>query len=1088
MRGHWACLLSFLWAQLSGTYYINGSTDLEGRTFESIQVALDELHLWGARDTVWLRVVYPYDPEREPATIRVRPYNCQNCEVFLMVDTPVVIERAPAPEWYLGQHVLRIQGGVQRFTLNGRGRLTLRCVSDTTAFTGVIGILPSSGRGISRIRIDSCLIEGISREKTWTGIYIGDSVSFRFRPVPANVGQVTIHACTIRGVQYGIAAISSSWGRIVQVRIEKTVIGYPTTRLEEADRSWQEAAIYAQFLSQSVIDSVLLEGCWHDRAKTPLGILLDRCHTMDIRKSTIRNLHYRSGDGYGAIGIHCIRDPARGASPHLFENNFITDLVGSADESAPNINSYAVAGILLESTQPDRAATFTIRYNTIHLRGYAESDALWAKDGYSAGIIFGRNIRGGVELTGNLIQNTLRLRSRLAPDLKETCALVFTEPLDSLALSTFTFRNNFYYVAGESSERTYFARIGTGLRKHIVGSLTEWQALSRQDGFSVGGSLGPAPFVDPHLPHIRSDTSWVGINRGLGLAMPTQDIDGEARPLGGAQDPATAPDIGADEVAGISVDCFTPTVQNLISSQSEGLVNEVISLSVADASLLRGDLVLAWSADGGFSWQTRSVMPEQFPLSFSLPSPLDFPGYVIVRLIALPLPGCPEAADTSAPLFLTVSDRIGNRPTNAIPLTFTLQSLGLWTITYSDSLNGKGLTDIYSPRVASPRASESQDLFFTFTLPDCLDSLDVDLCSPETNFDTRLHIIGALDTLTDYDQGYRENCTPEAIPSAYTSRIILGGSSIRSADSVENFARPTWARLPLAPGTSFFVVVEGENVAEVGRFSMSIRAYKLPFPKPDLGPDRTICLSARGVRLSASVRGATAYQWYLNGQMLPEAQDSVLTLFLPLGSHTIVVEAQRQPLQLCAAFAAQRDTLILNVIPAISAKIEHERREYRNGDTLRISFGTHTFMALAQVDAPTFHWRLWDSRRLLIDWREGAAYEREWGERGSFLLELETRTPECVEIDTFRVEVSAPVQSLISWGSSFSVYPIPSDGAFVIETPIPTEVQVCDLHGRPLRLLMLDRAGRHSLWLELPSGLYLLRFSDGSVQKVLIQR
>ncbi|MDW8058129.1 MAG: hypothetical protein RMJ57_07630 [Bacteroidia bacterium] len=1087
MRGKLLGLLSFLWAQpMSGTYFITGTSDPPNRLYATIQEALNALASRGAQDTVVLRVVYPYDPAVEPHTIRVRPYACINCEVFLLVDTPIVIAKAPPAEWWVGQFVLRIQGGVQRFTLNGRGNLTLRCLTDTTAFTGVVGILPSAAGGISRVRIDSCIIEGLSREKTWTAFYIGDSVSNVMRPVPTPVSQITISACTLRKARYGVALVAGGWGPLNQITFHRCVIGYPTTSVAHADSSWYEAGIFAQFAVNLTIDSTLIEGSWHTGPKTPVGIRLDRCHSVIVRKSTIRNLLSFSEDGYGAIGIHCIRNPGFGPAPHLIENNFIAGLVGAADESLPGSSSYAVAGILLESTAPDPAATFTLRHNTIHLYGDAESRASWAKDGFSAGVVFGRYIQGGVELSNNLIQNTLHLRSQALPDAKETCALVFWEPPGSLQWNTFTFRNNFYYCKGREPGRTFFARIGAGVEKRSIGSLAEWRRFTGIDLDSRWGVTGGAPFLSPEHPHLSSTQPWLGINAGYMPLLSATDIDGESRPQGGSQDPGTAPDIGADELSGTTLPCPTPSIQPLAASSTNGLIGDTILLSVANPSALSGELVLLWSADGGQSWATQAVSPQDFPVKFVLPRPSSLPGAVQLRLAAYPVPGCSGSPDTSAPLILQVSDRSGNRLSTAIPLSLVSVGSGVWRAVHIDSLIGAGVSNEYDPYRDHPRASVARDLFFTFSLPDCIDSLDIDLCSAITDFDTRLHLLTTLDTVTDQDQGYRPDCLPTGIPSSFTSRIIVVGKGGRNLPTTENFSQPARPELPLPPGASFHVIVEGETDLDRGRFTLSIQAYKLPLSKPDLGPDRSVCLNPSGVRLSGYVPGANAYLWYLNGQLLSAYTDSVAVLMLPLGTHTIVVEARREPPQFCASLLIARDTLRLTVLPALGAQVRYGTTIADNGDTLRLPFGTHTLFAQAEAAGTTFSWRLWDSRGILIDWASGTAYQREWGERAAFLLQLESQSSSCTEIDTIWILVTPsgePSSVLYRQEPAVKVYPNPTSGLIFIQGAGITEARLYDLSGKEIAHFPLPPS---AISLSVPAGAYILRLLPAGVEFLLL--
>ncbi|RMF46509.1 MAG: hypothetical protein D6750_10250, partial [Bacteroidetes bacterium] len=180
------------WAQLTGTYLINGSSNPAGGSFATLQEAFDELARQGVQDTVRLRVVAPYDPAAEPSTIQVKPYACNSCAVIVLVEVPVTLAKAPVAQWQRGgQFVLRILGGVQNFVLNGRGNLRLKSLTDTTALTGVVGIVPRAGAPVSNVQLDSCVLEGYSRTGTWAALYVGDSASYTLQPVAAAVSGLT---------------------------------------------------------------------------------------------------------------------------------------------------------------------------------------------------------------------------------------------------------------------------------------------------------------------------------------------------------------------------------------------------------------------------------------------------------------------------------------------------------------------------------------------------------------------------------------------------------------------------------------------------------------------------------------------------------------------------------------------------------------------------------------------------------------------------------------------------------------------------------------------------------------------------------
>lgn len=1087
----WIAVVSLLWAQLSGVYWINGTTDPTARSFATLQAALDELSLQGAQDTVLFRIVSPYDPAAEPSTIQVKGYTCTNCQVIVRVDTPITIAKAPAPTWQDGgQFVLRIQGGVQRFALNGRGNLRLKSLSDTSAFTGVVGIVPRQGAIAAYIRIDSCSLEGASRTGTWAAFYIGDSASYTLQPAVYGVNQIVLHACTLRRARYGAAMLSSGWGsQVTNVILSQNVFGFPTTTLAEAEETWagSGAALYARYVYGFTVEDNTFEGCWETGAFSPVGVQLEYCHTVTFRRNRIANIKSLSPQGYGAVGLHLIRETRYGASPHLIENNFIGDISGSADESLPGSSGYLVAGVLLESDfQPDPAASITLRHNTIVLAGVAvPSAAPWAKDGLAAGVVFGKNVRGGVELSGNLIQNTLALESLLLPDAKQNCALLFWENRGVLQWSAFTFRNNFYYVRGRIVERSYLVRVGWGDSVQYWGSLAEWKAFSGQESGSVWGVSGGAPFVGAADWHIDASQPWIGINAGPTPLLTSEDYDGEARPIGGPNDPGTAPDIGADEVAGATYLCTPPASASLTASVSTGQVGQPVTLSVSNPSALAGELSLLGSVDGGLSWVTLGCTAGDFPLEVSLPQPASWPGAVVYRLVAAPPAGCPGSPDTSAPLTIQITDRPGNRLQNALALSLSASAPGVWEASLSDSLLGWGISDEFSPRIGASMASRSPDLFYTLTLPACLDSLEIDLCGPSTDFDTRLHGLIGTDTVTDRDQGYRSDCT-SPFPGAYTSRIVLIGSGTPSFPSGEDYTVPARGYAPLAAGTPVYIIVEGETALEVGHFTLTVRGYALPLPKPDLGPDRNVCLGPNGITVSAPVLGALTYTWWIDGQPVSGASGPDLTFQPSLGSHTIVVEAARPPVQPCALPQSTRDTVVLTVLSAIEAAIVYNGLPQPNGDTLTLPFGTYTFLAQAQSAGASFAWRLWDAQGVLIDWTSGSSYTREWGVRGLYLLELTTSTADCEEKDTLYLRIQPEEPSSLPWGTpGFACGPNPSSGEIFLRVPSPQPyvVEVYDALGRCVQQWLLSGSTAYYHSLPLPTGLYriVLRGQGGTI-------
>jgi len=1080
------------WAQITGTYLINGSSNPAGGSFATLQEAFDELAREGVWDTVRLRVVAPYDPAAEPSTIQVKPYACNSCAVIVQVEVPVTLAKAPVAQWQTGgQFVLRILGGVQNFVLNGRGYLQLKSLTDTTALTGVVGIVPRAGAPVSNIQIDSCVLEGHSRGGTWAALYVGDSASYTLQPVAAAVSGLTVRHCTLRAARYGAVLLSGGWGGLTQVTFESNTFGYPTTTLADAENAWGRggAALYARYVVNLWLRRNTAQGAWEAGPYSPVGFKLEGCHTAILQANRLYNLRSLSPDGYGAIGLHLVRDPRYGPSPYLVENNFIGGLLGGADESLPGSSEYAVAGILLESAfQPDPNATFTLRHNTVHLSGAAQSSAPWAKDGFSAALILGRNIRGGVEVRGNLFQNTLALTSTLPPDAKETTALLFWESPSALQWNTFLLDGNFYYVQGAAPERTYLARIGAGDTMLRIGSLAEWRLLTGGESASRWGLQGPAPFLAPDQPHLDPNQPWEGINAGPLPPLVTEDYDGDPRPVGGGSDPGTAPDLGADELAGTPFSCPAVYSEPILPSLTQGLCGEPVTLSVSNPAALAGELVLLQSLDGGFSWQAFPVVAGQFPLTLPLPKVASLPAQVHYTIAASPPSGCPGMPDTAPPVAITLQDRLGNRPETAITLSFSPSAPGVWQTAYDDSLTGYGTTDVFSPVRGASMASRSPDLFYALTLPACLDSLEVDLCGAQTDFDTRLHLIAVGDTFTDRDQGLRTDCTPNGVAAAYTSRLVAVASSAAGGRPPEDFTAPARVFLPLTAGQTLLLIVEGETAFDLGHFSLRVSGYNLPLTPPDLGPDRSVCYDPGGITLRAWAPTASQFAWWVDGSPFP-GTDSVIRSVLDPGPHEIVVEAQKVALQPCATTQSLRDTLQLTVLPEIGAYIQEGQQIYPSGDTLFRSFGSYTFTGGAAVSGVSFTWQVLNAQLLPLYTASGPTLTYEFGVRGVYGIVLESQAGTCRETDTLYLVVQAAASSLDKVQMlGVRLWVDPMDGSLWAAFPEGGlyYLRVIDLMGRRLFEQTFSGGGAYRLLGALPSGLYAVQVHSPQGEATLL--
>ena len=71
--------------------------------------------------------------------------------------------------------------------------------------------------------------------------------------------------------------------------------------------------------------------------------------------------------------------------------------------------------------------------------------------------------------------------------------------------------------------------------------------------------------------------------------------------------------------------------------------------------------------------------------------------------------------------------------------------------------------------------------------------------------------------------------------------------------------------------------------------------------------------------------------------------------------------------------------------------------------------------------------------------------------------------------------------------ASLHVFPNPSHGIITVNTPVPAQLEVADIHGRLVRRFSISQ-GRHMVPLNLPPGVYIASFhtSDAMISRRLI--
>ncbi|MEN2992953.1 MAG: T9SS type A sorting domain-containing protein [Bacteroidia bacterium] len=1112
------------WAQgtpLQGNYTITGVSDFNNRQFATIQEAFDSLNQRGARGNVVITLppVGNWNPANEPSTITLVGYNCITCQVSVVLQRQDTLRKAPSTSSG-GRFIFRFGGATQsnlsnplnrgqlrNFSLSGADVFALKSTqnaSNSGTSTGLIGIVSTQDvpLNLEGFTIDGLILLGASRSQTFSGIYLGsDPATGNLVSAPLTPGSTVqtlrLTSNKIDSVSRPIMLRGSSNAVLNGVEVERNQIG------QSAPDSWAATfnigAIHIFWGRNINVMANQITGATSGSitaANQLAGIRLDTCENFTLARNWIYGLRYTGADGRGQYGI-CVILPAtlQASSQNRIFSNMIADIVGDARASTTGVEY--VSGIFVNAAGNLTDAKLAIYHNSIHLYGN-NSVTSTQSEGGSAAITIGHRISGGLVISGNILQNSLRVAQN---GTRAAYGMLFF----SNSLSGAQINHNAYRIAAQGVPN-YIARLGNT----DYATLSAWRASA--PGREARGLFlrEDVPFVSPTDLHLVSTAPTAVINAGDLAYNGTLDFDGQTRPIGGVgSDPGTAPDIGADELAGTRPPCppapFAPSVITSTPPQvgTAYLWGTVITLDTAGTNqpAMQGDAEIIYSLNNGATWQAGGVV-SGFPTSFALPtlSPPTYTGTIQIALVARMPDGCPnEPPDTSnVPLTLGLTDRPGNRPSTALPLVLNYNSTtGYWEASVQDSTSGLGLSNEYGEPNATgvstnPRGTGARDLFFRLTLPVCLDSLRLNTCDGGTNFGTRLSLINLTlpDTTSDEDQGSACSAAGFGDPR-FTAHILAIGrlGSQRIKPMPEDPQAPTRDTLPLREGDELLIIVEGFNAASQGRFRLSVTGYPAqPFTRrPDLGADRLVCVSAGTLTLDAAVGGATTYRWLVNGQPVSGVSGSTYTLNLAVGSYTIIAQAIRENPQtpVCRSDTTA-DTVSITVSPQPNASISVAGRTYASGDTYTLS-GTPpsvqaTFEATSATAGNAYNWELYNPGATTPSATgDQATFTHTFTQEGRHTLVLRSRNGACEERDTLFVEVLLRPSGLPYRGGEFVLFPNPARTTLHLVAPRMGTYSLVfsDLAGKAVAHYPFE--GREGdIALSLPAGLYLLTISEDS--------
>jgi hypothetical protein len=469
-------------------------------------------------------------------------------------------------------------------------------------------------------------------------------------------------------------------------------------------------------------------------------------------------------------------------------------------------------------------------------------------------------------------------------------------------------------------------------------------------------------------------------------------------------------------------------------------------------------------------------------------------------------PVTPDTSSTRDTLILT--DRPGNRAANAITITLDPSGSGMWRATISDSTDGLAISNEYNAARGARWGSDSRDLFFVLTLPECLDSLVLNTCSRNTNFDTRIHFINAAtnDTITNDDQGSSCTSAGGAANPNWLSQLVVFGlpNALRVTQTrVEDIGFVTGKVVRdtalLVRGNTIYIVVEGSLPNNQGKFELTITGYKMrpsSINVTEAPPSGAVCVNSARITLNATTPGATAYQWLdANGNPIQGATSATYTI-APNAEGRITVSVlavfnpNNDPSCLTRADSVTSQPVTITVEDTARAQIADANNNVVSGRTLSFTAGSTVTLKAKSSQNPdnSYTWKRYNSIRppygtpttstgniLTINNISAGDY--------TVVLEAVRGTGACgTTRDTVYLSVTT---GLRTDAGTFSIFPNPNTGAFTIVAPAMDtyRIQVLDVAGR---LVVEDTftGSTHQMRLSLPAGVYQIRLVAGDKSQV----
>lgn len=467
---------------------------------------------------------------------------------------------------------------------------------------------------VSNVRIRNCNLIGNTNAgtiNTYAALYIGGISATPSVPLFFGNNNMLFENNFIAGVRYGVYAQGGTSGpgqQDIGLVVRANRIGDPASGIANQYGGIANAtAIYLNSQINAVIDSnVITNNVPTFAGSRAIELAATGTASIDsnisITRNTIRNIRNTTATG-AAYGI-VVNLGAKELSNVTIANNMISAITApgtaSATASFSLVNPFA---IYVDATAVVNDLNMRIWNNSINM-GPGTSLGT-TNNAISACVAFGSNIRGGIALRNNILQNKLGRTSGTGSAYSI---------LAGASSNIFTISdNNCYFAAasGATNGIAVFAATATPVRYN---TLPEYTAFTVQDSMSLNFNT---LFTNDTVLTLAGFSNYVS-TWGSPIAAVTNDIEGQTRNL-------LNPTIGADELTfgGDLVDSIAPRIYNITKAPtncSNGPFTVTYRVFETANTILTDTLYYSINGGPELFVVGASSVSNRFTRSFNLPA------------------------------------------------------------------------------------------------------------------------------------------------------------------------------------------------------------------------------------------------------------------------------------------------------------------------------------------------------------------------------------------------------------------------------------------------------------------------------------